>query len=267
MDLLKLLDEELSKKHLTEFEKVRYIYLRTCELFSFDAKYNSASLFDENLYNAILNRKIDIRNVNNFLVVCHSYSDALIKLIRELTTAQVELHQGAHSYVYYYEKDYTIWHLDATYGDMSRVKLNLGTYGFSSGGLYSREKLIEIDETMGYQTKSKLEYLKEIDVSSKEAIFKSINILLKNSKCKKEFSDALFFVEWLLLGINCCEYNNSTYVGEDFNFHEIFSLPYNEELFCLSRSNNGYELKTCGREEALRLTRNLKTKNDILNLK
>ena len=36
MNLLAKLDNELKDKNLTDFEKVRYIYLRTCELFSFD---------------------------------------------------------------------------------------------------------------------------------------------------------------------------------------------------------------------------------------
>jgi len=48
MDLLKIINDELAKLHLTEFEKVRYIYLRTCELFSFDARYNFTGLFEDN---------------------------------------------------------------------------------------------------------------------------------------------------------------------------------------------------------------------------
>jgi len=156
MDLLTMLDYELSKKHLNDFEKVRYIYLRTCELFSFDARYDYTSLFlDDLLYESIIKRKIDIRSVNDFLVVCHSYSrEVLIKLIRELTTAQVEAYGDSHSYVKYQAN----WLLDATYGDLARVKLGLETRGFEKFP-QDKELLSEVDSILGYKPKSKMEYL------------------------------------------------------------------------------------------------------------
>ena len=40
MDVLNLIDSELRDMHLNDFEKVRYIYLRTCELFYFDMRYH-----------------------------------------------------------------------------------------------------------------------------------------------------------------------------------------------------------------------------------
>jgi len=261
MDLLTMLDHELSSMHLNDFEKVRYIYLRTCELFSFDARYNYTSLFsDDLLYDAIINRKIDIRNVNDFLVVCHSYSrEVLMKLIRELTTAQVEVYGEAHSYVKYQAN----WLLDATYGDLARVKLGLETRGFEKIP-QDKQLLAETDSIIGYTPKSKMEYLEKIDLSSIDTIFKSINLLLRNSKCNKEFSDALFFVEWILYGINCYEFKESCYVGEDYKFHQIFIFPNIEHIFCLSKEDESYGIKCIGREECMKLVRNLKTKDNIV---
>ena len=266
MDLLKQLDHELSNMHLNDFEKVRYIYLRACQLFSFDARYNYTSLFnDASLYERIINRQIDISNVEDYLVVCHPFSrDVLIKLIRELTTAQVELLEGAHSFVEYKVNSEQIWFLDATYGDLARVKMGLDTRGFTGPQPHDKEFLSETDSILGYKPKLKKEYLSQIDISSKESIFESINILLKNSKCQKEFSDALFFIEWLLLGINYYEWNNSCYIGEDYSFYQIFKPFDSNEYFCLDNTNGYYEIKGMDEEECMRLTRGLRTKDNII---
>ena len=47
MNLIKTLDDELSQMHLTDFEKARYIYLRCCEIFSFDARWYFTDLLDD----------------------------------------------------------------------------------------------------------------------------------------------------------------------------------------------------------------------------
>ena len=106
MNLLNILDNELKNKHYNNFEKVRYIYLRTCELFSFDARYYFVEIFNKKLFNNIIDKKIDITNVDDFLVICHSYSKyVLLRLVNELTTANVSLHSGPHSFVEYKDDD------------------------------------------------------------------------------------------------------------------------------------------------------------------
>ena len=47
MNLIEQLSKELSTLHLNDFEKARYIYLRCCEIFSFDSRYTYASFFDD----------------------------------------------------------------------------------------------------------------------------------------------------------------------------------------------------------------------------
>ena len=266
MDLLKIIDVELSKLHLTEFEKVRYIYLRTCELFSFDARYNFTELFEDNeFYQQLINRRIDITNLNDFLVVCHSYSrDILLRLIREFTSAEVELMGELHRFVSYKTGTGQLWFLDATNGDLARVKMKLDTRGFTGETGHDKEILSETDAIIGYDQKHKLEYLKQVDISSTTSIFNSISRILQNSKCKTEFSDAFFLVEYLLYGVNFYEFAHSCYVGDNYSFHQIFNPIGSDEYFCLDKNNGYYELNTMEKEDCLRLTRSLRTKQDIL---
>lgn len=142
--------------------------------------------------------------------------------------------------------------------------MGLDTRGFTGTHPYNKEFLSETDSILGNKPKLKKEYLSQIDINSKESIFESVNILLKNSKCQKEFSDALFFVEWLLLGINYYEWNNSCYVGEDYSFHQIFKPFENNEYFCLDNTNGYYEIKCMNEEACMRLTRGLRTKDNII---
>jgi len=266
MDLLKIINDELAKLHLTEFEKVRYIYLRTCELFSFDARYNFTELFQDNeFYQHLINRRIDITNLNDFLVVCHSYSrDILLRLIREFTSVEVELMGELHRFVSYKTSSGQLWFLDATNGDLARVKMKLDTRGFTGETGYDKEILSETDAIIGYKQKNKLEYLKQVDISTTTSIFNSISRILQNSKCKTEFSDAFFLVEYLLLGINFYEFAHSCYVGENYSFHQIFNPICSDDYFCLKNTNGYYELNPIEKEDCLQLTRSLKTKQDIL---
>ena len=259
MDLLAKLDNELKDKHLTDFEKVRYIYLRTCELFSFDGRYNFTSLFfDDKLYSDIINRKIDLTNIVDFLVVCHTYSkEVLIKLIKELTNASTVLHTGKHSYVEYRNSTNNIWTLDATYGDFPRAKMGIKTTGFSSEFPNYKEQLEETDAALHFSYKTKLDYLQKISLESSEEIFKSINLLLSSNISQKQYSDAIFFVRYLLLGLNY-SFNDIAYVGEEYDIHHIFVPKNDDAIFSLSKGIEDYKLQQISKEEFMKLERTLK---------
>ena len=67
--------------------KKRIIYIRSCQLFSYDERYDFCNLFDDEkqLKNKIINRTIDLEDVHDFRVICTSHSDeALSKLLKEL---------------------------------------------------------------------------------------------------------------------------------------------------------------------------------------
>lgn len=261
MNLLEDLDKELSTRHLNDFEKVRYIYLKTCGLFSFDSRYSFTGLFsDDRLRLEIINKHIDITNVSDFSVVCHSYSrDVLFRTIRELTTASVKYtNAGGHSYVLYEEKPGVIWEMDATLEDLQRVKIGAETTGFDIPFKPFRERLLEIDRELGYTYRTEQDYLSHTDMSSTENVFRSISALLENSDCRREFSDAVFFVKWLLYGINS-QFSDTTYVSEDYDFIKLLVPRDNNDFYCLLKKDDSYTLQQKSREECKKLTRGLRT--------
>ena len=86
MDVLNLIDSELRNMHLSDFERVRYIYLRTCELFYFDMRYYFNKYISKRVLSKITKKEIDLTNVDDFRVICHTYSEYVLKkLINEFT--------------------------------------------------------------------------------------------------------------------------------------------------------------------------------------
>lgn len=86
MNILTLLDYELKDKNWTFDEKNRYLYLRSCELFSYDPRYFFCDLFEDGkiIQEEILNRKINLEELETNWIVCTSYSKVVQELIRAL---------------------------------------------------------------------------------------------------------------------------------------------------------------------------------------
>lgn len=253
MDLLEIIEQELKSKHLTDLEKARYIYLRTCELFSFDGRYYFQEFINDSEFQDML-RRIDITNVSNFLVICHNYSqDVLARLIREFTAATVSVHQSVHSYVLYEESPCHIWTLDATYGDFPRIKLGMIPSGFQGLRKGDNQRIIDIDNILGYTYKSKKDYLKMLDLSSIKNLYASINRILINSKCNKEYSDALYLIKWLLLSV-MYPFNETNGIDSNNRFYHFFEAD--SSLFCL-KDDDGFNISELSEEDALSLTREL----------
>ena len=253
MNLLEQINSELKNKHFSDFECVRYIYLRVCEIFSFNSKYFFHKFLSKDEWDNIVNGTIDIKNLNTNLAVCHTISrDVLLKLIRELTSANVRFYESLHSYLIYEEKPGHLWMLDAANGDFSRVKLNLKTSGFYNMYKSNSEKIVTADMNIGYNYTLKQDYLNKIDLSSDKTIFSSINNLLSNSKCKYTYSDSIYFIRWLLLAI-IFPFNESTGIDDDC-FYSFFEAS-NNNIFYLSKNEDEYSIKEITKEKCIKLTK------------
>lgn len=82
MNVLATLDKELKDKNWGKGTKSRYLYLRCCELFSFDSRYNYYiyldSFEDEILQKLKLrDRKINLEDVTDFRILCTNYTKEL----------------------------------------------------------------------------------------------------------------------------------------------------------------------------------------------
>lgn len=209
MDLLEQLHDELKNSHFNEMEKIRYIYLRTCSEFSFDERYFHSEFYYRGLKRELENMIINPHNINSFITVCHPYNRLVEFLINELTLSTAKIVGKKHSRL-----ECDKWLLDATTGDLSRVKMHLKTYGFVNiDG--ENEQLKEIDEIIGYTPYSKDYYLYAIDTSTIPSIYESVSYLLENSKCQKEYSDAQYFIYYLFYGIDFYSMNEEIFKDEN----------------------------------------------------
>lgn len=196
MNLIEKINNELIDKHFNEFEKQRYIYLRACQIFSFDSRWHFAEIFDDyKLLNYIATKKIDLEHINNDrLVICYNFSMYVLdKLLKELTNSDTKIHLGTHCFLMSNIND-VIWKLDATMGDLAAVKIGLKTEGFKTENMNYRKYLEEVDTEIGYSYVERKEYLDLINAESITERIHKIGKLLENSKSNRYYSDAHFFL-------------------------------------------------------------------------
>lgn len=258
MNLLETLSDELKGKHYIEFEKTRHIYLRTCDIFSFDSRWRYAKLFnDEELLKQIHYKKFNVENIDDVLVVCHSVSKYILKtLIEELTNLEVQLEEGPHTIITL-EYGPDKWELDATLGDLARVKAGLKTNGFSCMKSNSERIVNEMDRAIGYSRHNANYFSNRIigDTTTEKVL--AIGKMLEESKCKYHYSDASFYYSFLSGLLN---QHDLTYVGDNYDFNKLIQVKDEGTYFriCRNPETQEYGLSQIEREEYNVLKRTLK---------
>lgn len=133
MDVLELLNGELREHDFTLKEAMRYLYLRSCELFTYDARYDFLDLFPDELEikKDFRNRMIDLREVEDNRIICTTYArEVFSKIVQELLGFETHVLGCRHSYVKFYDGE-CWWKADATISsDLARVKMSLSTRGY-----------------------------------------------------------------------------------------------------------------------------------------
>lgn len=132
MNILELLNKETSDNNLTLEEKAFYLYLRSCELFSYDPRYNFYKNVFEDKYmiNKIENDFVNLENVNNNFVVCYSHSRIFAQLLNELLNINTKEKGKGHSWVEFNDGVREIEADSTIYSDIARVKMKLNTHGY-----------------------------------------------------------------------------------------------------------------------------------------
>lgn len=259
MNLIEQLNIELHNKHLTDLEKARYIYLRCCEIFSFDSRWFYTDLFDDTkLHNNLLNKKFNIEDINDQLVICHSFSKYILKpLIEELTKLDCRITgDDIHSYVTM-NYDNQDWKMDATMGDLARVKLELPTRGFTSSMIEKDLELDDIDMDLGFFSKNQ-EYYERLSIgNSFTDCILNIGHILKESKAKYHYSDAIFLYDML---DGMYSEDTYTYVDNGYKYHRLIDVCDEYSFFDLSKSNGEYSIKKIRHDEYNKLVKTLRYK-------
>ena len=260
MNLLEILDNELKDKHYNTLEKVRYIYLRTCEIFSYDeCYYISRNLKDKELHSLIENKKFDVTDINEFQMICFSYAKYILDvLIKELTNADSKVMASPwHAYVVAQinNLEYT---LDACIKDFSKVKMNLKTdgfyVGFSNNKKFNKE-LAEIDNYLGFNLVYESELIDDLKKKNETLldVFKNINELLKISKCNRYFFDAYNFVNIL----KNKRVDEGMYTDNNYRSYQLYRLLEDNIYFALDKTSGMYALRELSEEEHFKLRHTL----------
>jgi hypothetical protein len=196
--------------------------------------------YDEGIIERIERKRFDIRNIDSTLVVCHSFSiSILIALLREFTTSKLFFNKGAHSFVELYEGS-SKWILDATQGDFPRVKLGLMPHGFYQEGAITN--LNDIDRKLGYEFISGQVYRNRVKGTLTEQMT-SISEILARSKCKYQFTDALFLYNYLAYLL---PQEDKVYMDSNNRLYRLIKFPmFNDEEYIIKKDDKEYQLTKC----------------------
>lgn len=154
-----MLSNEITNKRWTTEEKARYLYLRSCELFTYDPRYRICSALEDkkDLSQHILTRPIDIQNIKKNWVVCTTHQKYIFtKLLKELLNIESTIKKLNNTSIHVWSEfndSKNVIKADTTVcSDLFRVKLGLKTLGYRPiiTDKNFDKKLLEIDKNIGY---------------------------------------------------------------------------------------------------------------------
>lgn len=286
MNVIELLANELKNKNWNLEEKQRYIYLRTCQIFSFDPRYNLCLLLPNfyQLQQEFRNKPIDLTNVTDYNVVCTSYSKYVISvLLEELLNVKSTLEGDSHNYIIssLNEKKFKI---DATFNDIFRVKINMNTTGYQllpSNGNYNVE-LMNIDRKINYIENEYENYNiknKKNDITNFQSNIKNdfdffnfmmseIRKLYQTYDVSRNFSDAKFCIDYLIRNL-FSSYDQESIEDvtlfldnntKDWDFVKLYAIDLEDEMlyWCLEKDGKNFSFHETSRNEAKHYVKNMK---------
>lgn len=156
MNVVEEIAKKLVGKNYTAEEKLRAIYIESSKLFSYDPRYH---FLKKNSTEKIITmeeiaaKEIDIHDTDDFDCICFSHSKSIMKvLLKELLGLDCKVKEGiGHSYVLL-DKFESLIKMDATLGDLSRIKLGFATkrYNILDENIEEQTYLREKDYKIGY---------------------------------------------------------------------------------------------------------------------
>lgn len=291
MNILEMLSKELENKDWTLEEKARYLYIRCCELFVYDPRYKFCNKIPqgETLKNEILNKKIDLENVESNWTVCTSHiKEIYIKLLKILLNIDAEptklnknsIHVWAefHDGTHWMKADSAI----KKCSDLTRVKMKLETqeYHPKKNPPDYKEHLKEIDKKIGYikedYKNTEIENLKTIltILSARRYKRKEDILLYKWQKIIEELSKyeknnqsinlhtTLEYLVLHLLSFEEKKYCHKTELfepKEEWRFLNIYTLEIGSDTFYygLERIQNDFKFQEMKKEDVLDCVKNM----------
>ena len=280
MNNINLANEILMKipDGLTQLEEAYYVYIRTCQIFSYDTRYNDSPYI---LAEAIKYNYQRIGNIKNINIVCSVWAKIYMDLLSGIGIKASLINRNGHSWVESYVDDMIIYS-DPTYGvytDFSRAKHNDSIHHFYPVTAEKTDKLPlfdsnakfdieELNRRIGYQVKEE-EFFSSMEekISEISGLKAKVDYILENANLigTDNFADWEYLRNILrvLLPTNYQQiiYAYLTKVNDDYTFDNKFLMTVIEDdnyyyyLFdkdidllskeeVLENANLGYGIKT-----------------------
>lgn len=296
MNVLELINNEINNKNWTIEEKIRYIYIKSCSLFHYDSTYNVLKKMKgrEKEVVKIVNASINLENVENFNVICKSFTIYVLQILIEKLLnikCKIKINKN-HYYLIIYLNDKKL-KLDATTGDLAYVKMNAKTIGYYILDNYvsTTNYLLLKDKNINYIKDFYFDDLKVTEAKILESsIYKQeelnkLDIFLKKFTIIQEefnrinnlnsFSDSCICLEKLKL-IFCTLIENlnvksQKFFQEDHNnweFIKVFSIMTESDIlyYILEKKNDCYNFHSTNQPDVKYYIKNMKATNRNINL-
>jgi len=268
MNLLELIEKDLNNKDWDLYTKARYLYLKSCELFSYDYRCHYA---DRNFIEKLLAKEFNLENINDNRVLCGSWSSQIYLELLKIIGIEGTLHcnYGSHQYVKFNIDDQEIIADACVCNDLARVKFGNNTLGFyPCRKRYDHRKIEDLDRKIGYLSDDYTGVKLEKQATTLESEYKEyINsrvvdendlLIYKLYRIKeifdelpsiKNFADSEHIITYMISKllteneqrkIKKLELYNPYVKGRDFMRIYNIDLPDNSFYFSLSNEGNGY---------------------------
>lgn len=282
MNVIEILSNELKDKNWNDVEKARYIYLRSCQLFSYDPKYHASDLLQNSysIQNAIKTRRINLEDVEDNTAVCYSHSDQIYsKLIYEFLGIICGIGSATTLSV---GNQRIITHAPV---DFVRAKMGCSTPGYRSQRRDEsfKTQIKQIDKEIGYieeeyyehelcQIKKQIEEtFSKISSTQKDeqllSKIKTIKELLESFKFQDSYSDSAACISLLqeqLLSVSEKSKVKTVPLFQDneegWTFVKVYKMELEEGIiyYLLEQGENGYTFNQTSFQEIAPLIENMK---------
>lgn len=222
---------------LSDLEKMYYIYIRTCQIFSYDIRYNDSPYI---IAEFIKNNYQSIRKIKETDVVCTVWAKIYMDLLKKVGIKDSLVHRNGHSWVEGHVNNLIIYS-DPTYGnytDFARVKHHNSVHHFYPVTAEKTDKLPiydskaffnieELNKRIGYEVTEEKEFkFLEEKIYSMDTLKEKVEFILKNAKFVgyDSFGDWQYIKNLLrvLLHEEHCNiiFGALTKIDEEYNFDE-----------------------------------------------
>lgn len=245
MNLLKLMKEEVSSLHLSnELEIIRYLYIRTGQIFDYDPRFD---IVDEYEKENIAKKRIDIENVEEFDIVCETWNYLFVDLLQAFGIEAKVLKSGItkfhHSLVEITTKNYGVLYADLMIGlcDLGAIKLGKEIINMHFSDNFKDKSFEEIDKKIKYNQGITFEEV--LGLIKKELLDENLTYDELLQSAFKVVGDIINFPRKYTM--RYCSGNNWIFnillelTGEKFASTQFYNLENNEfiEVFPLDLSN------------------------------